>query len=161
MILAPHAIIGTAFARVVTSNPIGAFFVGFLSHFIADMIPHWEYKISNSIHPEISEKISLNKEFLKDILKLSLDGTLGLILSFLFFYNGDPYFIIAAALGGIFPDFLQFLYGKIKTKPLILFKRFHDLTHADKLEDKVFFGIFSQVVVVFIFVVLSYWIYPF
>lgn len=160
MILAPHAIIGIAISRVVTTSPVVAFFVALLSHFFADMVPHWEYKISESIHPDTSKEIIINKEFLTDVLKIGTDIVFGVLISFWLFYDNNPYFIIMSRMGGIFPDFLQFLYGKIKIKPLIIFKGFHDSFHAQRLQGKTVLGIAYQLLTTTFFVLSSYWLLP-
>ncbi|MEI6296859.1 MAG: hypothetical protein WCO84_04415 [bacterium] len=156
MILAPHIIIGVAVARTLPDNLILAFSAAFLSHFIADAVPHWEYDLSKAIDPKYSEKIRINKEFLWDFFRLSLDGLIGLFISFLLFYNGNTGFIIAGCLGGIFPDILQFLYGKFKNRPLIVFKKFHDSVHSEKKERKFLVGVLSPVFFTTIIVIFSY-----
>lgn len=162
MILAPHIIIGIALARAVPAHPVVGFVIAFLSHFVADAIPHSEYGFSKLIDPKYAdkEKMVLNRELLWDIFHLSSDFGSGLLISFLLFYDGDSYYIIAGLFGGILPDILQFLYGKFKKEPLIFLKKFHDLAHANKLEGRLIFGILTQIISVILVVLLSYNYFP-
>lgn len=44
MLLAPHILVGAAVAAS-TQNPLLGLLFAFLSHFILDRIPHWEYSV--------------------------------------------------------------------------------------------------------------------
>ncbi|HBM45566.1 MAG: hypothetical protein UT05_C0010G0004 [Parcubacteria group bacterium GW2011_GWF2_38_76] len=156
MILTSHSIIGVAAARLAPVNPILAFSLAFLSHFVADAIPHWEYKLSKISDPKYSEKISLNKDFAIDVMKVGSDILFGVLLSYFIFYGENPELILIGILGGIFPDILQFLYGKIKIEPLITFKKIHDAVHSERMEDRMFFGIATQVITILFITFLSY-----
>lgn len=160
MILTPHAIIGTAFARVVTINPVVGFGIGFLSHFLADMVPHWQYEIHESIYPNISKDITYNWDFIKGASKIVLDILVGVALSLWLFYDDNPYLIIASAIGGVFPDFLLFLYGKIKIKPLILYHKYKINIHAEELHNVFTQGILTQSLVLIGVVLISYYLSP-
>lgn len=160
MILFPHEIIGTAVARVVTTNPVVAFGVGFISHFFADMVPHWQYEIHESIHPNISKEIKFNIDFIKGASKIILDIIIGLVFSFWLFYNGDPYFIFASAIGSVFPDFLLFLYGKIKIKPLILYHDYKIGIHSQGFHNIFVRGALFQSMVVIVVILFSYYLLP-
>lgn len=42
MLLTPHTFVGIAIATNIT-NPFLAFFLAFLSHFLGDKVPHWDF----------------------------------------------------------------------------------------------------------------------
>jgi hypothetical protein len=45
MTLTTHALLGAAAASLFPASPALAFAAGFASHFAADALPHWDYKI--------------------------------------------------------------------------------------------------------------------
>lgn len=158
MILASHSIIGVAAASLAPSNPILAFFFAFLSHFVADAIPHSEYKLSKSIDPKYSEKIRLNRDLFSDVSKLGLDLLFGITLSYFIFHAEGLEIIAIGVFGGILPDILQFLYGKIKIEPLIVFKKLHDAAHSERMEDRIVFGIITQLITLLAVIFLYYFL---
>ena len=136
MVLTPHAVAGAAITSLFRLNPVTAFFAGFLSHFFLDFIPHWDYKTKSFYR---DEAFPLNNDFIIssnsyiDFVKLSLDTSLGFLLSFLFFSFGAgvPFLpILFGALGGIAPDALQFVYMKWRKEPLISLQKTHLLFHS-------------------------------
>ena len=136
MLLAPHILVGAAVAAS-TSNPLLGIVFAFLSHFILDRIPHWEY----SVEPlrNISAKGLL---YVAPILRrVAIDLTAGfvvLIIAVAISPNDIPF--TAWALGGFFgilPDGLSFLlfirrknglWGSI----LKVFYLIHQKVHFDK-----------------------------
>lgn len=131
MTLTTHAIVGAAAAQLFPSRPWLAFSAGFISHFVIDTIPHRDYSLS-SIMEEAGDPMStdmpINKNSIKDFLKVSFDAVLGIILaSFIFtnFYQSALLLAVIGALGGIVPDGLQFAYWKIRIEPLKSLQRFH------------------------------------
>ena len=162
MILATHAIVGASVAKIVSVNPIAGFIAGLLSHYFLDSIIHWDYKLKSKKSGEgdkMSEDISINKDFIFDLFKLSLDLIIGIIVIILFLYSPDSkqnMILLAGTIGGILPDFLQFLYFKIKREPLISFQKLHDLVHAEKkLDNYPKLGIFLQAVIITLFIILG------
>lgn len=158
MILASHSIIGVATARLVPTNPLLGFFLAFLSHFLADMIPHWEYKLSKSVDPKYSEGMRLNRDFFIDSMKVGSDILSGALLSYYIFIDAPIEVVAMGVMGGVLPDIMQFLYGKIKIEPLIFFKKLHDAIHSEKMDDKMLFGVITQIVTVFIVIFIYYWL---
>lgn len=161
MILASHAIIGAAAARLVPDNPYLGFFLAVASHFVADAIPHWAYSISSIIEDKgVKAKNKFwNYAFLSDILKIGFDIATGTIISLLVFkaYGAnDSYAVFLGIFGGILPDGLQFLYFKIRKEPLISIQKFHiEIIHAKSAINDPYLGVFSQMVIVAIAVIIS------
>lgn len=157
MILSSHSVIGVAAASITPANPILGFLLAFLSHFLVDMIPHWDYDLSKGVHPEYADKIAFDKAFALDVVKISLDIFVGVVASYYLLSGVSDSVLLLGVTGGIVPDILQFLYGKFKIKPLILFKKFHDCVHAEKYENMFIFGVFTQILVVALVVVTYGW----
>ncbi len=137
MILSVHAVFGAAVASLVPSHPVAAFGLGFVSHFALDFIPHKDYKLK-SIETGDDKKIhlvdSIYKKFriMRDISLVSFDAFLGILVSFLLFFNSiHPWVFLIGSISSLIPDFLTFIYLLIKHKPLGLFYHFHvNLIHS-------------------------------
>lgn len=161
MILATHAIVGAAAGRLF-NNPLLSFTAGFASHFVIDAIPHSEYKLSSKVndpHDYLVDDMVMDHRFVGDIIKIGLDCIGGFILALFIFqgglgYNAATISILAGALGGVFPDFLQFAYFKFKHQPLISIQKFHHFVHTKKrLQGAV--SIISQIGVAVVAILIS------
>jgi hypothetical protein len=152
MILAVHATFGAAVASLVPSHPVAGFALGFVSHFALDAIPHRDYELrSLRFEPKGNFKIihSLDKTYrlLMDGITISVDALVGIILSFMFFFNPDHIWVfLIGAVGGMMPDFLKFLYILSKNKLLEHFDFIHFGFFHTKKELKVLqqIGVFLQ-----------------
>lgn len=118
MVLTPHALVGAALASAVPTHPIAGFCLGFISHFILDSLPHWDYDL---------DFFETNSLTIKDLAKLTIDLVLGLIIVWFF----APA-LIWGALGGLAPDALQFVYYKTNSRWLSWLQKFHLWIHAEK-----------------------------
>jgi hypothetical protein len=154
MTLTTHAIIGAAAARLVSANPILGFFAAFASHFFVDAIPHGHYKlvskVCNPTNPLEENMRVCSKGFLRDVIYVGLDCSLGIVLTLLIF-QPQPLsgYIFAGVAGGILPDVLQFVYWKVRREPLTSLQRFHLWAHAKKrFNDKPVVAIFIETAVV-------------
>jgi hypothetical protein len=154
MILATHAIIGSTIMKLLPSHPVEGLVLAFASHFVLDALPHWEYHLDsyeyNKKEP-LKSVIYLNKKFLGDLVKMGLDGTLGLILSVIMFSGGPPAggWIVLGAISAMLPDFLQFVYLQIRREPFIILQRLHIWTHSKyRIEKFSFAGIIPQIVII-------------
>ncbi len=164
MILTTHAVVGAAVAELFPSNPILGFCAAFLSHFVLDAIPHWDYKIkSHKKNPEdpLNGGVKFGKDFIIDLLKVLIDLILGFVLSFLIFSKDglkNQEIALMGAFAGMFPDALQFAYWIFKTKFLKSIQKIHFAVHQIiEIKPSVFWGIFSQVAIIAIvlFIVLK------
>jgi hypothetical protein len=144
MTLATHAVVGAVIAKAVPgSNLLIQFAFGFVSHFLIDAIPHGHYPIVSS-RPDSSDPfyvdMPISKKSFADFWKIGLDMAIGAAATYLFLGGSDltSYLTLAAgAIGGILPDALQFVYWKIRIKPLAVLQEFHlGVMHTKKLLDK-------------------------
>lgn len=161
MILATHSIVGAALATLAPKNPLIGFSVAFISHFVIDAIPHWDYRLRSKMEDEKDElktRMGWGKDFWVDLSKISLDAAIGLLFSLWWWGNGD-WFNLAVWLGvagGVLPDFLQFVYFKFPREPLTSLQRFHQWIHASwRLRGRYFLGLFLQAIFNVIFLVFN------
>lgn len=134
MILTTHAVTGAALASLFPHQPVIGFLAAFASHYVLDAIPHWDYPIlTASLKPNIGGKLRLEKSLLIDFTKLGSDALLGLLLATLFFAPLPSVFpALLGAIGGLLPDFLQFVYTRFRREPLSSLQRFHRWVHSKK-----------------------------
>lgn len=162
MILATHAIIGAAAGRLFDNNPWLSFAAGYVSHFATDAIPHSQYNLSSRVKKnddKMNDDMVLDRRFIGDLALVALDCIGGFILALFIFqgglgYNPATISLLAGAAGGVFPDFLQFVYFKIRFEPFITLQKIHNRIHA-KEDLYGIVGIASQVGIVIIAVVIS------
>jgi hypothetical protein len=168
MTLSTHAVVGAGLAVVAKANPIVAFVLGFVSHFLMDAIPHWDYlprsKKRLAKHylltgeEQAQDAFSENpKEKFIDFLCIGLDFFIGLALVFWFFLHGQITFpgiffspIFWGVVGGVLPDFLQLVYIKFPKGPMPYLQRFHaDFMHAKiRLNRHMIIGPAIQIVII-------------
>ena len=137
MTLTTHALIAAAAASpLAASHPAFIFLAALASHYIADAIPHWDYKLHSLVENEdIAKKniIFTRATFWLDLLRSALDALLGLaIVTLLVWPSGfeELLFIVLVVVGGILPDFLQGLHYGLGLNFLKPHQRFHDWVHA-------------------------------
>ncbi len=153
MILATHAIVGAAAASFFPEKSLLAFSVAFTSHFLLDAIPHWDYRLRSEAEDHtFGSKITFDKDLLVDGLKVGSDLLVGFLTLIIIFNNSQPiYIIILGALGGVFPDPLQFVHNAwFKREPLTTIQRFHIWIHDKKrpFREKPILGISLQAILV-------------
>lgn len=121
MILSSHMVIGGAIGAR-SKNIYWAFFFGFLSHYLLDFIPHWEYLSS------------LNQIFIPvNILKVLLDFALGLLAMYLILsaFSRKMSLVILVGMGAsILPDALQTVIYFLKLTWLTPLFNFHQWIHC-------------------------------
>ena len=95
--ISPHFFAGAAVATL-TNNPIVAFLLGFVLHFLLDMLPHTDPGLFNR-----SKKWPLWL-----YIYCVVEFTLTIAIFVILFYKRTDFTIIAlGGLGGIFPDILE------------------------------------------------------
>lgn len=155
MILVTHAIIGGAVGRLLPYNPVLAFSLGFLSHFLTDAIPHWHYPLF-SRKPKVADPMDsdmlLNKWFVVDLFNIGIDFFAGIAVSLIFFHPAISFDIplisvLAGAIGGVAPDPLQFIYWKMPNRALTELQKFHiHFAHSKiNIDSRHILGISSQI----------------
>jgi hypothetical protein len=139
MTLTAHAITGAGLACLMPERPLLGFAVGFISHFVLDAIPHWDYHL-NSMKEDrknpMNNDLSMNMNFAKDFIKIGLDGVVGLLLSYFilcFWMNYSLLIVLCGAIGAMAPDALQFVYMKWRHQPFTSLQKFHLWIHAEEI----------------------------
>jgi len=144
MILTPHILVGAAIASQIPN--IWGLILAFLSHFVLDFLPHFEYSIKGI---QKSEK----KQFFRDIVKVELDFCLGMVIFTFVAMDLSPIRVIYGLLGigaAVLPDGLLFLYYFSGGKWFKKLTEFHYWVHPKrhKIKQKLLlFTIFTQVLV--------------
>lgn len=153
MTLGTHAAVGAVVAGLVPTNPVLGFGLAFASHFVLDMIPHWDYKLGSASRDEanvLNDDIVVGKAFIYDLAKIGTDFALGLFGALIIlasFYNWTVWtWVLVGAIGGALPDVLQFVYFKWRHEPLVSLQRFHQLVHTKvRLDGRPILGASLQV----------------
>lgn len=149
MILATHAVIGAAAASLFPERPIFGFTAGFLSHFLLDAIPHWDYPIrSGFLNPKIASPFKIDKELFLDILTIGSDILLGSILALLIFSEVPLVIVLLGVFAGIFSDALQVPFSRTKFRPFVAVQNFHKRIQAGKHVHNPAWGIAWQAFIV-------------
>lgn len=159
MTLTTHAIIAAAAAKpLAASSPIFIFLAALASHYLADAIPHWDYRLYSLIEGEegLAKKdiVFTRTTFWFDILRSAADAAFGLLCVALFVWptsSQEWVFVLLAVTGGIMPDFLQGVYYGLRLNFLKPHQFFHDWIHARiKLGPYPKLGIPLQLIIVLI-----------
>ena len=150
MILSTHAIVGAALASFLPAHPIGAFVIGFGSHFVLDAIPHWDYPIrSRSVDPRIGAPLVFDNALRRDALTIGSDAFFGIVIALLLFGSRESFWaVLLGAIGAMLPDPLQFLHARWPHGPLQIHQRFHRWAHTTKKIDSVPLGVGTQMILV-------------
>ena len=157
MLLAPHILVGAAVASQF-QNPALGLILAFLSHFILDRTPHWEYSV------EALKQIKIRgiKYCRPILLRVILDIITGFtVLIFAMLISANRIDFVYLALGGFFgilPDgltFLLFLRGNSKgwlSLFLKIFYALHRKAHFNKYKSlpPLRIGLSTQAIVVLI-----------
>ncbi len=121
MFLIAHAAAGAALAAPVASPP-AAFAIGWLSHYLVDLIPHGD--------EAVGEWTKKGNEVVRFGLVAGIDGLmLAGVLAWLFLSRGVEWNVLAAAVGATVPDVM---WGIEKVAGRTLFgahRRFHHRIH--------------------------------
>jgi hypothetical protein len=124
---ATGALIGTELA-----NPVLAFAVSFILHFLIDIIPHGDRELGKKFFGLINKKIS-EEEKIKSLAAYGIIDYIVLIFFLLFMFKNFSFAkvdgVIWGIIGGILPDLLVALFVLTKTKYLKWFFDFHKWNH--------------------------------
>jgi hypothetical protein len=157
MILGTHAIVGAALASFLPAHPLGAFLIGFSSHFVLDAIPHWDYPIkSRSVDPKIGAPVVFDRALRRDALTIGSDAFFGIVIALLVFGSRESFWaVLLGAIGAMLPDPLQFLHARWPHGPLQIHQRFHRWAHTNKKIDGVPLGVGTQMTLVIAVIVFT------
>lgn len=141
-----HALIGASLAAKIT-NPLLGIPIAILSHFAADLIPHWDAGTNHK-----------NKTRLKLACEATFDVLLGFALVFLLFRNlVSPTYLFAMVIAAQLPDWLKTpsdIFG-FSVPP---FSWIDWLSHKTQWRMQLPWGLVTQIVVVGTLVIAA--IYP-
>ena len=162
MTLTTHAVVGAAIAASMPSHPVIGFTLAFASHFVLDVIPHWDYPLlshKKDNNNRLNDDMILNKNFLVDLSRIGMDMCCGILLVLIFFTLTNPHLFwvpFIGLCGAVIPDALQFTYWKWRHQPLTTLQRFHIWIDPKKgLHDKPAIGIPFQIAVIIVAVLAS------
>jgi hypothetical protein len=128
MIATSHVLIGAAAGTavgIVSQNPVLALAAGFVSHLLADSLPHWD-------HPD-APKINGDLVFTKKVYIFAITDSLVafFLILFLWWNQGELQFfhpLAWGALGGYLPDFMDNVpLWRFQIRTLPGFRHFHKL----------------------------------
>jgi hypothetical protein len=128
MLLSVHATVGAVIGANV-STPLLAFVLGFISHFILDIIPHGDEALIKAYRNDFKNRGMLY------LIIFDLASTI--ILLFLLFYSQKLNFtpiVLWGILGGVIPDVMVAI-NEITHKHFCRTQKIHCWTH-DKISQK-------------------------
>lgn len=138
-----HALIGASLAVRIT-NPLLGIPLAIISHFIADLIPHWDEGTNHR-----------TKSMMRVRTEATFDVLLSFALSFLIFRNlVDPVYLFVMIIAAQLPDWLEapsFFFG-IKIPP---FSWMDWLGHKLQSRLQLPWGLVTQAVIVGILVLVA------
>ena len=124
MTITTHATIGAVIGQA-TGNPVLAFVIGFLSHFLIDIIPHGDTGLADNFR--------IYKKQRKQAVAYSIVDGIIAIFFVLLLANvkdiGQMSLFSWGIVGAVLPDLLVGLYLITKTKYLRSFNRLHFYFH--------------------------------
>jgi len=130
MIITPHLLIGAAIGFKV--KHFGwIIFLGIISHFFLDIIPHWDYENKEF---KVFSKNKSYKSLLGFFLKIVIDSLIGLIILFFVIWQknitNSKYllYILIGILASLLPDIISVFNKLIPNKLHILkvYETFHE-----------------------------------
>lgn len=162
MILTTHAVVGAGMSAVFPDNPAMVFVAAFVSHFLIDAAPHWDYRIFSLVKNEnnrLDDEIKIGKGFYFDIARALLDAVsgVGIAVAVFHYYFGFSWTVVlAGAAAGCLPDALQFFYLKTKKEPFRALQRIHLAVHSRNkfLKRNFLLGASAQIIFIGLFAYL-------
>ncbi|MEA3355552.1 MAG: hypothetical protein U9Q63_03655 [Patescibacteria group bacterium] len=140
-----HAIIGASIAKLIP-NPYLGFPLSFLSHFLADLCPHWDYGGRKNNERPKSKLIAI----------ALTDAFIGFSLGYLIFSSNVPtWYLLSMMFTAQLPDWLEAPYHifDFNFPPFSSIKKLQS-----KLHNKMDFpqGLILQILVVLFFVLIAF-----
>lgn len=131
MFITIHAATG-ALIGTELSNPLIAFGIGFILHFLMDIIPHGDRELGKKFFGLLNKRLS-EEEKLRSLAAYGLIDYIILVFFILYAFKNFSFAkddgVIWAMVGSIIPDLLVALYMLTKTKWLKWFFDFHYWVH--------------------------------
>lgn len=147
MILTPHLLLGSAITLTIPFLPL-AVALAFLSHYILDALPHWEYSTRNLQQKNWSKAIF-------DFLKIGADFSCGILILIIVLLNQNLLLGLIGAFFAALPDIGTFVYILFpKNRLLTIHYHFHSACHWHKEKSPIFFQVVTELVII----ILSIWL---
>ncbi|MDP3900720.1 MAG: hypothetical protein Q8Q23_06655 [bacterium] len=120
MFLTVHSTAGIVIGQSIV-NPLGAFFIGLISHYILDLIPH-------------GDEVRWRNADIKKMAQLAALDHLGVILMLVSLWLLKPNFsfsltIFCGIIGSMIPDWLMAVYRLTKQTQLPMLRLLHALVY--------------------------------
>jgi len=141
MTLATHIAIAGAISKPLLAGgmgPLGLFIVSVSSHYLADTIPHYDYKLRYFVDEgEVAPPFKLGDFLIRDVGKVAGDALLGIILIFL--VTGIPFTFLSilhwspVIIGATLPDLLQAVRWVVPGALIDKIQKVQEFVHARKL----------------------------
>ncbi len=156
MTLTTHIAIAGALGKPLIAGgmgPLGLFIVSVGSHYLADTIPHYDYKLRYFVDEkegEVAPPFRLFDFLIRDVGKVAADALIGTVL--LLLVTGTPLTIPTllvwspVIIGATLPDLLQALRWVVPGAILNRVQKVQDFVHARKLSWSMS-AVFSQVLI--------------
>ena len=124
MFITTHAVLGALIGEELASNPALAFFLGLVSHFLVDIIPHGDTYLYKGYVSGTKVRRAL--------AYVTIDG-IATVLFVLFLFNTQTFesraAVSAGIIGSILPDLIVGLYEVTRSNKLRWFQRLHFFFH--------------------------------
>lgn len=122
MFLTAHAAIAAAISTAAGTGPAGAFAVGVISHFVADIVPHGDERVGEwALRGDPARRFAF---------AAAIDGSfLTVFLLAVFFRTGWSWTTVSAAAGAVLPDALWGAGLVLKREIIPGYLRFHQRLH--------------------------------
>lgn len=174
MTLATHGVAGAAIGAAIVGNVrddyllLTTFTLAFISHWLLDAIPHYDYRLSSLQHDHanhLNDDMVIGVKFVRDLIFIGGDILLGLVISWFLFGGGGKLLSLHPAVligysAAILPDFLQFVQMKLRIEPFKTLKRMHDFFHSDiQIHSGFWFANTIQLVPLIIFILLANYLF--
>ncbi|MEK7580614.1 MAG: hypothetical protein AAB465_03350 [Patescibacteria group bacterium] len=136
MFITVHSASGAYIGRLV-HDPVLAFLIGIISHFVLDFIPHDDSKLTKP-----------NELRLKLFFIGLIDGLIAVLCLFMLRSRIDLFSlsIMAGVAGTIIPDIPWLIYKLFSVKCLEGYYNFHKIFHRKKINIKYWQGVTIQII---------------
>jgi hypothetical protein len=116
MLITPHVATGAAVALALPYNPGAVLFLAVLSHFLLDLVPHWDPDMRN---------------LRRAAPYLAIDvAVAGIVCAVIAVQASVPALTLAAGvLGGVLPDLVEFGWMRVKKARPPYLRALHDRLH--------------------------------
>lgn len=144
MLETPHVLIGAAIATKIP-NPAIAIPLAFASHFVLEMIPHWNPHLNTEIR-------NFGKPTVQSTVVTAIDSTIALISGSFIAYKALPntaqaLTIFFACFAAVLPDVIEGPYFFLKMKNAFI-KKWIDIQKAVQSDAPIAPGLITQVVTI-------------